>query len=151
MTKSVHRKLYAWLLACVALIPLFTLVSLPAQAADENIMPLYNNTASASSFASISDNGVITISNNLYGISGVTTKAVITTYIEKKVLGLFWSRVDIGNADKQWVDVTTNYRYAGEHSFQLSSKGTYRVTVTYIISGTGGTNDEIVCEVEAKY
>ena len=77
------------------------------------------------------------------GLSGKTTKVVITTYIEKKTLGLFWSRVENGQPNNQWVDTS--------YTFQLSSTGTYRVTVTYKVYGSGGAADEIKCVMKDSY
>ena len=64
----------------------------------------YNNTVMASSVASISESGLLTVDNQFQGIRGKTTKGEITTYVEKKTLGLFWTRVDIGQPNNQWVD-----------------------------------------------
>lgn len=151
MAKTVTKKLMVWLSICISLTSMFAFLSFPAQAVDEEIMPLYNNVVSARCSASVSSSGVITITNNYMGIKAVTTKAIITTYIEKKVLGLFWSRVNIGTTDEQWCDTIYNYMYSGNHSFQLPSKGTYRVTAVFKIVGTGGADDEITCEVDTKY
>ena len=49
----------------------------------------YNNTVMASSVASISESGLLTVDNQFQGIRGKTTKGEITTYVEKKTLGLF--------------------------------------------------------------
>ena len=69
--------------------------------ADE-IIPRYNNTLTTSDSFTISNNGLATITYNYIGIPNVTTKAVITSYLEKKTLGLFWRRVDIGTTDDEW-------------------------------------------------
>ena len=103
----------------------------------------YNNTVMASSVASISESGLLTVDNQFQGIRGKTTKGEITTYVEKKTLGLFWTRVDIGQPNNQWVDVVYDYLYDGTHTFQLSNHGTYRITVVYVISGSGGAADTI--------
>lgn len=73
----------------------------------------------------ISSSGKVTI-NRYTGFPLTTTKAVITMYIEKRTLGLFWTRVDIGEPDNQWVDTIKNYSYNGSRTYQLSSSGTYR-------------------------
>jgi len=109
----------------------------------EVVTPYYNNTLSARTTIAISPSGELSVVYAYHGIQNVTTMAVITTYIEKKVLGLFWTRVDIGTPDDQWVDTIYDYAHNGEHSLQLDSKGTYRVTVTFHIYGSGGAMDEI--------
>lgn len=124
----------------------------PANAAVQNeIAPCYNNVVSVSSMASVSNTGLLKVTNSYNGNSSVTTKAVITTYIEKKILGIFWSRVDIGQTDDEWVDTIYNYKYSGSHSVQLPSTGTYRVTVEYVIYGSGGAADTITREIEKNY
>ena len=97
----------------------------------------------ASSVASISDSGLLTVDNQFQGLRGKTTKGEITTYVEKRTLGFFWTRVDIGQPNNQWVDVVYDYLYDGTHTFQLSNQGTYRITVVYVISGSGGDADTI--------
>ena len=82
---------------------------------------------------------------------GVTTGATITSYIEKRTLGLFWSKVDIGEANNEWVDVSTDYADAFVHEFWLEDTGTYRATVVYEISGTGGSTDVIDYEQQRTY
>lgn len=111
----------------------------------------FNNTVTASSVASISNSGLLTVTNRYQGIKGTTTKGEITTYVEKKVLGLFWSRVDIGQPNNQWHDVVYDYMYIGDHTFQLQSHGTYRITVIYVISGTGGEPDTITRTMTKTY
>lgn len=111
----------------------------------------YNNTVTATSAASISDNGLLTVTNKYQGIRGTTTKGEITTYIEKKTMGLFWKRVDIGQPNNQWLDVVYDYSYYGSHTFQLSSHGTYRITVIYVISGSGGDPDTITKRMTKTY
>ena len=115
------------------------------------VMPLFNNVLSVSNPVTISDSGKLTVTNQYYGFDGTTTKAVITTYIEKKTLGLFWTRVDIGQTDNQWVDTVYGYENSVSHSFQLESTGTYRVVTTFVIYGTGGTADEIEKITEKTY
>lgn len=115
------------------------------------INPLYNNTSSVSSTASISGSGLLTINVQYTGISGTTSKGVITTYVEKKTLGLFWTKVNNGQSSNEWVDTSNSYRYNTSHSLQLSSKGDYRVTVKYKISGSGGTTDNITNQILKTY
>lgn len=114
------------------------------------IEPRFNNTVSASSTASITDSGLLTITNQFKGIKDKTTTGEITTYIEKKS-GLTWDRINIGSPDNQWCDVVNDYTYIGSHTFQLSSRGTYRVTAIYVISGSGGGSDTITRTITKTY
>ena len=149
MKKYTLKKLVSLILANVLLL---LIVFVPAKAAvQDEIAPCYNNVVSVSSVASVSSSGVLKVTNSYNGDSSVTSKAVITTYIEKKTLGIFWSRVDIGQTDDEWVDTIYNYKYSGSHSIQLPSTGTYRVTVEYVIYGSGGAADTITKEIEKNY
>ena len=116
-----------------------------------SVSPRYNNVYSASSAVSISDSGLLTISNRYSSNPDTFTKASIITFVEKRVLGLFWVDVDIGEADNKWIDTIYNYSYTGYHSVQLSSTGKYRVTVEYTIYGSGGSADVIPYEIEKNY
>lgn len=147
--KHIKRIFVAILILCLTIVP-FCPVS--AAVADGNeIMPMYNNVSSASANININNSGKMTITYQYYGSSAVTTKAVITTYIEKRTLGLFWKRVDIGTTNDEWVDTKYDSTYIGSRTHQLSSTGTYRVTVVYKIYGTGGSADEIECRAQDSY
>lgn len=139
------------MLASVLLLMVFSSFMLAMQAHATEIMPYYNNVITADSVATISSTGRLTVRNSYDGEKGVTTKAVITTCVEKKVLGLFWTKVDIGTTDNNWVDTIYGHVYTGSHSVQLSSEGTYRITVNYVIYGSGGAADEITSEIIKEY
>lgn len=149
MKKYTLKKLISLIMANVFLL---LIAVVPANAAvQDEVAPCYNNVVTANSTVAISSSGIATITNMYNGFQNVTTKAVITTYIEKKTLGIFWSRVDIGQTDDEWVDTIYNYKYSGSHSVQLPSTGTYRVTVEYVIYGSGGVADTITKEIEKSY
>lgn len=149
MKVKTFKKFFSIIIASTLILVIF---ATPINAATkEPMIPFYNNVDSANSTVTISSNGTITINNRYTGTQSVTTKAVITTYIEKKTLGIFWSRVNIGQTNDEWVDTIYNYYYSGSHSTQLPSTGTYRVTVEYIIYGSGGVADTIVKEIEKSY
>ena len=147
MTKRLTGIISALLIMCLFIIPL----SPVSAATQEGVTPYYNNVNSTITNMGISDSGKITITYKVNGYSSLTTKIVITTYIEKKFLGLFWKRVDIGKTDNQWVDTINDYRYTGSRTHQLSSSGTYRVTVVYKIYGSGGSADEIEYQATDSY
>ena len=111
----------------------------------------YNNVLSINTYADISGNGLLTVDYCFKGRQGVTTKGEITSYVEKKILGLFWVRVDIGQPNNQWYDLVYDYKYNGSHTCQLSAQGTYRITVVYVISGSGGAADTITERITTTY
>lgn len=149
MRGRIKKILATLLVLCLSIVPFFSVSA--AAVTQEEVMPLYNNTASVTTAMNINSSGKMTISYQYSGYPSTTTKAVITTYIEKKTLGLFWSRVDIGTTDDQWVDTINDYRYTGSRTYQLSSSGTYRVTVVYKIYGSGGSADEIEYQAKDSY
>lgn len=149
MNKLMKQILAVVLTLCISVVLLYSFSAYAAT--PEEITPYYNNTLSTTTTMNISSNGKMTISYKYTGYPSTTTKAVITTYIEKKVLGLFWSRVDIGTTDDQWTDTINNHSYTGTRTYQLSSSGTYRVTVVYKIYGSGGAADEIDYQKTASY
>ena len=109
------------------------------------ITPYYNNTANTSTTFSITDDGEANVSVRYSGRSGVTTGATITVKIEKRNLLVFWNEV---------VNDVYYFREASHAEtfvYQLEKTGTYRCTVDYLISGTGGADDEITFQDTATY
>lgn len=147
--KKLKKILVAVLILCLSIVPLSPISA--AAAGDDGIMPRYNNTNTATANLSINDSGIMTINYKVSGYSGITNKIVITTYIEKRFLGVFWSRVDTGTTNDEWVDTINNYRYTGYRNFQLPSTGTYRVTINFKVHGSGGSADEIEASIKATY
>ena len=114
-------------------------------------MPRLNNTATTSTNFTITTAGKATISATYDGYKNITTGVTVTSYIEKRTLGLFWTKVDIGEPNNEWVDTSSDYVGCFIHEFWLENKGTYRATVVYEISGTGGATDVIDYEQERTY
>lgn len=111
----------------------------------------YNNTASATMVSDIYSNGKLHVDLSVLGIQGITTQIEADLYVEKRVLGIFWKRVNIGYPNNVWHDSTTSYNFTNYFEFQLSSTGTYRVTVTYTVTGKGGSPDVITMSETKTY
>lgn len=139
------------LLFLVSILISLAITAVAAMAPNDTATPYYNNTVSTSTNFVISTTGKATISAVYNGHKTLTTQAVVTSYIEKRTLGLFWSKVDIGQPNNEWVDSSTEYADIFGHEFYLSDKGTYRATVTYEISGTGGATDVIEYEQQRTW
>ena len=135
----------------LCLMMLFSCTVMPASASDGEITPRYNNVITTTTDFSISSNGTATVQVGYKGISGTTTGATITTKIQKRSLGFIWTKIDIGTTNNEWVDTATGVTYSTTHSVTLPNTGTYRVVVTYEISGTGGATDEIEDIYTAEY
>lgn len=149
MKKHIKRILAITLMLCICGMPVFLVSAAPNS--ENEVMPCFNNAATVSTNMSINSSGKMTITYNVAGYSSLTTKIVITTYIEKRTLGLFWTRVDNGQTDDQWVDTIKDYKYNGVRYYNLSSSGTYRVTVKYKIYGSGGSADNVEHEIKDSY
>ena len=146
MNKSIVKRMLSFIVMCMVMC---STVSFIANA--EEILPRYNNVSYAESNVTISSSGKMNITNSFSGSASVFSRAVITTYVERKTLGLFWTRVDIGQTDDEWVDTIYTNVYSGTHSHQLEKTGKYRVTVEYVIYGSGGAADTITREIEETY
>ncbi len=117
----------------------------------EEITPRFNNVIAIENYASISSNGMLSITNSFNASASVFTKAVITTYVEKRTLGIFWTRVDIGQTNDEWVDTVYKNVYTGSHTHQLEKTGTYRITSEFVVYGTGGAADNVSKELQRTY
>ena len=111
----------------------------------------YNNTTSVTMNTSISSAGLLNTSLHVSGKSGITSKIHVELYVEKRILGIFWSRVDIGTPDNIWTDSITGCTYNNTFSTQLNSTGTFRVTAEFTVYGSGGAADIIDKENTASY
>ena len=148
--KNKFKSILTIVIALCLSITSFTTAS-AATATFDGIMPLYNNTSYASAGMKIDNSGKMEITYDFSGLKSKTSKVVITTYIEKRTLGLFWSRVENNQPDNQWVDTIYSIEHTKIRHFQLSSKGTYKVKILFKVYGTGGSTDEIPYEIKDSY
>ena len=135
MKKSICLLLAFLFIACI-----FTV---PVNASD---ISLYNNnTLLVDTIFAIKETGEAVVLVNYEGYKNITTGATITIKIEKKTLLFFWSDV---------IDETITVvgeSYFNEFHYQLEDKGTYRCSVVYTVSGTGGADDVLTFEDTKKY
>ncbi len=111
----------------------------------------YNNTTDAYLSAGVDTNGNLEAILLVNGSYGITSCIEADLYVERKNWGLFWTMVDIGYNNNVWHDSTTSYLYHNVFSTNLISTGTYRVTVTYTVHGSGGSNDVIIKTATINY
>lgn len=114
------------------------------------IMPLYDNTNVCKTTFLISDN-VAHVAVRYEGNPDSFAQAKITVKIQKKTLGLFWSTVDIGEPNKEWVTYSNNISDCLYNTFAITDTGTYRAVFTVEIFGSNGTVDKIEDKIEYKY
>ena len=120
----------------------------PAHADSEGLR--YSYVSSVYSVPTVDSSGFLYIAILYTGYSGITTGAKITTYVQKRILGIFWTRVNNGQPNNEWVDNVTGSSYRGHHELQLSSTGTYRVTSEFVIYATTGS-EPITCQSTIVY
>ncbi len=131
---------------CLIFVLIFTLSALLSPSAFAEGISLYNNNVDTTTTSfSITDTGEAWVYANYRGYPGVTTGATICIKIEKRNLLVFWN------------EVVNDVYYFREEShaetfvYQLEKKGTYRCTVDYIVSGSGGADDEITFQDTKTY
>ncbi|MBR7098597.1 MAG: hypothetical protein IKC59_04205 [Clostridia bacterium] len=145
------KKIICFVLCITTLLCSLSFSAFAAEAEKDAIEPRYNNVAMTDSSFVILSNGSAEVTVAYYGSSGITTGATITTQIQKKVLGLFWKKVDIGVADNTWVENVSDHSFGTYYTVQLTDKGTYRAKIHYTIYGTAGPADEIDDLLTYKY
>ena len=69
---------------CFAVAFVMAMSTFSAFAAAQVVEPYFNNTVTASNMASVSSSGKLTITNSFAGGKTVFSKAIITTYVEKR-------------------------------------------------------------------
>jgi len=143
------KKMISTLLAVITLVGVMVYPSYATE--NTSVVPRLNNGNNCSYNFVISSSGMSEVGVTYEGIPGVMNKVTVTTYIQKKILGLFWITVDIGTPDKKWVDTSTNLYGIFVHQFQLQATGTYRAVFKVVFSGTGGSDDVIEDMIEKKY
>ena len=134
------RKISIFLVFAILLVNLF---SVSAFASD--ITPRNNNTASTTTDFVINSDGLAYIACNYDGYPGITTGADIEIAIQKRSFLFFWNDVV-----RQTITVTGE-NFDEVYTYQLTSTGTYKCTVTYTVYGTAGEADVIPFERTVKY
>ena len=86
-----------------------------------------------------------------YAKPSVFTQAKLTVKIQKKVLGLFWTTVDIGTANNEWIAYSNSVNGNFYNYFNVDGTGTYRAVFRLEVYGTSGVVDTIENSLEYKY
>lgn len=129
------------ILSCILMIAAI----IPTSVFANDVSLLNNNTLRVVTAFSITDTGEARVTYQYTGYPDITTGAEITIKIEKRNLLIFWNDI------VEETVVVTGERYDGVYRYQLSKTGTYRCTVTYRVSGTGGADDVITFEDTDTY
>ncbi len=140
------KKIIALLLAVITFICSMSVIAYAAASNDDLVAPCYNNTLTANLIFSINSSGKATVTVHCTGVSGVTTKIVAETKIQKK-FGIIWINVSGAN----WTDTVNGTAFSKTHTHQFEDNGTYRAKTTITVSGSGGANDVIKKTIEKTY
>ena len=127
----------AVLMLCAMVVPVY---------AAGGVTPYYNNTIRVSGRFQIDANGQAVITLSFTGYTNYATGATFESKIQKSTSS-GW--VDVSGAS--WVDVIEGTRGTLQHTYQLTSKGTYRLVSEIEVRGTGGSPDVIYETVEDVY
>ena len=118
---------------------------------DISIQPRLNNVDDCETSFAINASGVAEVVVHYTGNSSTFTEVTVETYIQKKTLGLFWTKVNIGESNNTWVDSSTGLSGTFVHTVQLEDTGNYRAVFQITFSGTGGADDVIEKTITCSY
>lgn len=141
------------LLACLLIMATMISIIPVGACAEESsgITPRYSNVNACSLDFIITDSGLAQVKVSYEGRFGYMTQVRSEIYLQKRVLGIFWKKVDIGVTDNVWVDTSTEDAYFFTHSAQLQDTGTYRAVFEVTFSGTGGADDVVADKIQYNY
>ena len=131
-------KKFLGVVLCVSL--MLSFMSIPVKAAE--VEPRYNVTGNIDVDFDIKNN-LATAQVGYEGLINQVKEAIVTTKLEKQVFWFFWER------EYEWIDASIEDVDSFTHTYGVSS-GTYRITVTFEITGTDGTTDTITEQREAS-
>ena len=115
------------------------------------VTPRWTNCNQYTFAFSITDDGIAHVNIDYTGDGNNFAEARSTVKIQKRFLLAFWSTVDIGYTDNEWVESSTEIIDVFYNSFALSDTGTYRAVLTLEITGKNGSVDVIEDKIEYKY
>ena len=150
--KKETKKFFAAFMACITLLVNCLTLGVNASTTnnDEGISTyLTNCNDCACMFTAAGGEAQVAIS--YVAKSDVFTSAKLTVKIQKRFLGLFWTTVDIGEPDNEWVAYCYDVYGDLYNSFPLESTGTYRAVFTVEFYGTSGVVDVIEDTIQSVY
>ena len=128
---------------CASVLPIFA-------SAENAVSPRYVNANDCRMYFTTS-NGVASAAVTYNAKSDVFSYATITVKIQKRFLGIFWSTVDIGYTDNEWIAYCYDLNGTVYNSFPLEDTGTYRAVFTVEIYGKDGSVDTIEDKITSTY
>lgn len=127
--------------------------ALPASAAavEPEVMPCWENVSSCQNNFSITANGSASVSVVYYGNSATFSSIRVSVVVQKRVLGIFWSKIDIGDAGEEWVATSGNLSGLLSKTFSIEDTGTYRAKFVVDVTSTSGSVETIEETITATY
>ncbi len=114
-------------------------------------IPRWTNCNQCSFVFNVLDPGEAHINVSYVAESSVFVQAKSTVKIQKKFWGLFWTTVDIGTTNDEWIEYCTDVYGDLYNYFPVDGTGTYRAVFKLEITGTDGSVDVIEDTIEYKY
>ena len=148
--KKFFKKVVVSLLA-IAMLFSGGIIASAAESANDGISPYYTNCNKCSLSFTVADPGEAHVGVTYNAKNDVFKEARVTVKIQKKFLLFFWQTVDIGFANNEWTDSSTNVNGYFYNSFDVDGTGTYRAIFTIQIIGINGSVDLIEETIESKY
>ena len=145
------KKILALTLVITMLVSSLHITVAAEDGVSNEIQPYFSNIYVYMVDFDITSTGFASVYFDYEGDPDVITSATSEIYLEKRFLGIFWTRVDIGETDNVWVDVFyDDYGYV-DHTLQLEKTGTYRAKFKLTFTGTNTEDDVLEKTVEATY
>ena len=118
---------------------------------EETITPRFTNCNQCNFVFQVLDPGEAHVAVTYNAKADVFTQAKLTVKIQKKILGLFWTTVDIGTTNDEWVAYSTAINGQFYNYFSVNGTGTYRAVFCVEMYGISGVVDTIENTIEYKY
>ncbi|MBQ2884477.1 MAG: hypothetical protein IJE43_12010 [Alphaproteobacteria bacterium] len=146
-------KIISLILMCILLIscPITTYASDISNEQQILVMPRFSNCSKCVVTFTVSDPNTAYVGVTYNAYSDTFVQAKVTVQIQKKFLGLFWTTVDIGYSNNEWVDYSSAVNGYFYNSFTIDGTGTYRANFVVEIEGKDGSVDVIEDSIERKY
>ena len=139
------KKIALLLTFCVLFSSLLGISASAATNENNGVTPRFTNTAATETTFFIESTGRAIVGLGYFGYPGMVSQATISITIEKRNLLFFWKDA----CSDEFISYSEDY--VGEKYYQLDKSGTYRLTVTYTITGPSGVSDVITSEIQDSY
>ena len=151
--KTKMRKIFKSFLTLLVATAIFLsgIVAVSASGGTTEIMPRWNIAEDNNFTFSVSATNKANVRVTYSADNSTFQKANLTVKIEKRILLLFWTTVDIGYTNNEWKASSTNSSGIFSNSFTVNGKGTYRAKITLEIIGNNGQKDVIEETLEYEY